>query len=86
MSVLALHQLTVRHDNRVVLDTVSLSVAAGELVGVVGANGAGKTTLLRAALGLARPTSGRVELAGGDLSRMTEIERARLAAYDASTV
>ena len=81
MSVLALHQLTVRHDNRVVLDTVSLSVAAGELVGVVGANGAGKTTLLRAALGLARPTSGRVELAGGDLSRMTEIERARLAAY-----
>lgn len=81
MSVLALHELTVRRDNRAVLDTVSLSVTAGELVGVVGANGAGKTTLLRAALGLARPASGRAELSGHDLCRMTQMERARLAAY-----
>ena len=81
MSMLALHELTVRRDSRVVLDTVNLSVAAGELVGVVGANGAGKTSLLRASLGLARPASGRAELSGHDLSRMTERDRARLAAY-----
>ena len=81
MNLLALHELTVRCDNRVVLDNISLSVATGELVGVVGANGAGKTTLLRAALGLARSATGRVELAGRDLSRMTEMDRAQLAAY-----
>ena len=81
MNLLALHELTVRCDNRVVLDNISLSVATGELVGVVGANGAGTTTLLRAALGLARSATGRVELAGRDLSRMTEMDRAQLAAY-----
>ena len=52
MSALALYQATVRRDGRTVLDGATLSVAPGELVGVVGANGAGKTTLLRAALGL----------------------------------
>lgn len=81
MSVLALHEVTVRRDNRVVLDAVSLSVDRGEIVGVVGANGAGKTTLLRAVLGLAKPVSGRVDLAGRDVTRLSEMERARLAAY-----
>lgn len=81
MSLLALDNVTVLRDNRVVLDTVNLSVAAGELVGVVGANGAGKTTLLRAALGLAKPSSGHAKLAGSELSHLSERERARLAAY-----
>jgi iron complex transport system ATP-binding protein len=81
MSVLALHSLTVQRDHQLVLDAVKLTVAAGELVGVVGANGAGKTTLLRAALGLAKPISGRAELAGRDVSRLSERDRSRLAAY-----
>lgn len=43
---------------------VTISVSAGEVVGLLGANGAGKTTLLRMALGLLAPTSGSVSLLG----------------------
>jgi energy-coupling factor transport system ATP-binding protein len=47
-----------------ILAGVSLSVAAGERVVLLGRNGAGKSTLLRHAAGLAEPTRGRVERAG----------------------
>ncbi len=46
------------------LDGVSLSVARGEIVGVVGESGCGKTTLGRAIIGLVRPTAGRIRLDG----------------------
>jgi branched-chain amino acid transport system ATP-binding protein len=47
---------------------VSLGVAAGEAVAVVGRNGVGKTTLARVASGLVRPSSGRVVSAGRDMT------------------
>jgi zinc transport system ATP-binding protein len=47
-----------------VLENVSLTVEAGEFLGVVGPNGAGKTTLLKVLLGLVRPTSGSVSVLG----------------------
>jgi iron complex transport system ATP-binding protein len=72
---------TVRRGAKIVLAEADLTVQPGEVVGVVGANGAGKTTLLRAALGLARLEQGRAELAGRDVARLPEAERARLAAY-----
>ncbi|MDT4916128.1 MAG: transport system ATP-binding/permease protein [Pseudonocardiales bacterium] len=49
----------------VVLDDVSLGVAAGERIGVVGRNGGGKTTLLRLILGAEQPDAGRVTRTGG---------------------
>jgi iron complex transport system ATP-binding protein len=66
---------------RQVLHDVDLTIAAGELVGVLGPNGAGKTSLLRAALGLLPLTAGEARLAGHAVGRLSEPERARLAAY-----
>jgi putative ABC transport system ATP-binding protein len=65
--------LTIVHD-------VSLDIAAGESVAVVGASGAGKSTLLALLAGLDVPTSGKIWLAGTDLTALDEDGRARLRA------
>jgi len=49
-----------------VLDDVSLAVAPGEVLALVGHNGAGKTTLMKLLLGLIRPTAGSVRILGTD--------------------
>jgi ABC-2 type transport system ATP-binding protein len=62
-SLLRLDEVTKRYGSVTALDSLSADVPAGR-IGVVGANGAGKTTLFRILLGLARPTSGAVEVRG----------------------
>jgi len=59
-----------------VLKGVSLSIARGEMVGVVGVSGAGKTTLLQILGTLDRATSGRVLYGGRDVSGLPEEEMA----------
>ncbi|GIH03564.1 peptide ABC transporter ATP-binding protein [Rhizocola hellebori] len=54
------------------LSGVTLAVEAGELVGVVGPSGCGKSTLLHLAGALDTPTSGRVTVAGHDLSTLSD--------------
>jgi len=58
--------VTRRYGDKVALDGVSLEVEVGELVGLLGPNGAGKSTLVNLLTGIRRPTSGAVELFGGD--------------------
>ncbi len=58
---------------------LSLSVAAGEIVGLVGPNGAGKTTTLRCVTGIIPPTSGRISLGGHDLETEPVEAKRRLA-------
>lgn len=58
--------VTRRYGDVLALDDVTLDVPAGQLLGLLGPNGAGKSTLLQLLAGLRRPTSGRVELLGGD--------------------
>ena len=53
-----------RRDGRAVVDGVSFTVAAGEIVGLIGLNGAGKSSLIDCIAGLARPDAGRVVVAG----------------------
>ena len=57
---------------------VSLTVTRGELVAVRGRSGSGKTTLLSLIGGLDRPTTGRIEVAGQDVTAMTADARARM--------
>ncbi|MEO1089749.1 MAG: metal ABC transporter ATP-binding protein [Pseudomonadota bacterium] len=60
MSLVVASGLTVTLGSRIVLEGVDLSVAAGEMVTLLGPNGSGKTTLLRTLLGAIRPTAGCV--------------------------
>jgi oligopeptide/dipeptide ABC transporter ATP-binding protein len=50
---------------------VDLTVREGEILGVVGETGSGKTTLARAAVGLVRPATGRIDFAGQELGSLT---------------
>lgn len=68
-----------------VLHGVSLTIAAGETLGVVGESGSGKTTLGRAVLGLARPSGGRISFADKDITH-ADAKRRRLLARDLQVV
>jgi ABC-2 type transport system ATP-binding protein len=57
--------LSKRYGQRWALTDCTLSVPAGQAVGLVGPNGAGKTTLLNLAVGMLAPTSGTIEVLGG---------------------
>lgn len=64
-----LDKLTQRFDDRTVVDSLTFSIAEGEVFGFLGHNGAGKTTTLNMLTTLARPASGTASIAGCDLVR-----------------
>lgn len=76
--ILRVDGLSAGYDGLPVIRDISLTVAPGEVVAVLGANGAGKTTTLRTISGLLHPVAGTVTLAGKDLVRVRASARARL--------
>lgn len=67
-NILQVEQLTKQFRGLKALDDVSLSVAAGEIRGIVGPNGSGKTTLFNVISGLYKPTRGRVRFRDTDMT------------------
>lgn len=63
------NSLTKKYGEFTALDSLSLSVARGSILGLIGPNGAGKTTAIKILVGLARPTSGTARIAGVDCVR-----------------
>jgi branched-chain amino acid transport system ATP-binding protein len=68
--MLTLDNVTTGYDETQVLHGVSLEIAAGEVVALMGRNGAGKTTTMRAIIGLTPTWSGRITLDGQDITRL----------------
>ncbi len=68
--MLELKGVSVQFGTFLALRQVSVSVAEGEIVVLLGANGAGKSTLFRAVSGLERPSEGTIHFDGQDISRL----------------
>jgi branched-chain amino acid transport system ATP-binding protein len=75
---LAVRGLRAGYESKTVLPNVTLAVAPGEIVGLLGVNGAGKTTLLKTLVGLLPAQGGTISLAGEDLRGRSAAENARL--------
>jgi branched-chain amino acid transport system ATP-binding protein len=67
-TLLSVEELVVDYGKIRALSGVSLTVAPGELVAVIGSNGAGKTTMMKTISGLLKPTSGRITFQGRPLT------------------
>ena len=68
-------------DSPEVLHGINLDVRAGEVIAILGHNGSGKTTTVKQALGLLKPTSGRVLLEGVETKKITVANAARTVGY-----
>lgn len=75
-TVVQTNALTKRYDNFTALDSLTMRVGKGEILGFIGPNGAGKTTTIRILVGLSKPTSGTATIAGADcLTESRKIKR-----------
>ena len=68
MNGIATSELTKAYTSQTAVNGLTINVNAGEIFGFLGPNGAGKTTTIRILCGLMRPTSGKAEVAGYDIS------------------
>src|SRR5579859_2774778 len=73
--VVTVRGLRKAYGSTVVVDGLDLDVAAGEIVGLIGANGAGKTTTVECVQGLRKPDSGTIRVLGFDPATQAEAVR-----------
>ncbi|MGE0698972.1 MAG: ABC transporter ATP-binding protein [Hyphomicrobiaceae bacterium] len=78
---LSAHDLSVSLGGSAVLHGVSIECGPGRVTGLLGPNGAGKSTLIRTLAGLLPVASGRIEIDGVAIGRLTPAERGRRIAY-----
>ncbi|MGA9119439.1 MAG: LPS export ABC transporter ATP-binding protein [Bacteroidota bacterium] len=76
--VLRSDALVKRYKKRTVVDSVSVTVRQGEVVGLLGPNGAGKTTTFYMIVGMITPDEGRVFLDEGEITRLAMYKRAQM--------
>ncbi len=79
--MIRLENLTVGYGERILLEGLTTSFAAGAITALVGRNGTGKSTLMRAITGLGKYTSGEVFLAGKPLSEISPAALAQIIAF-----
>lgn len=77
MTILSLENITAKHGLLTAVHDLSLDIAEGEIVSVIGANGAGKTTLMRLIAGAHPLGGGTLTFNGADIGRQTSFERVR---------
>lgn len=76
-AVISGENLVKKYGSRNVVDSVSLNVTQGEIVGLLGPNGAGKTTTFYIITGMIRPNSGEVRFGNKAITRLPMFKRAR---------
>jgi ABC-2 type transport system ATP-binding protein len=77
-TTLSAQNLTCHYGHRVAISDVSLTLARGEVLGLLGHNGAGKSTTLQMLAGVLAPDRGHIEISGIDLARRPLEARARI--------
>jgi branched-chain amino acid transport system ATP-binding protein len=78
ISMLEIDNLVAGYGGVPVLRDINVKIAAGEIVGLLGANNAGKTTLINSLSGMVKPMSGRILFLGEDISKLTPQARVDL--------
>lgn len=81
MSLVHVKDLSVRYEDRSVLNRISLQIRQGELLGILGANGSGKSTLLRSMIGLMRYNQGEIYIKSKEITRYKPKELAKVIGY-----
>lgn len=76
--LLVIEHLTAGYKDAIVIDDLSLSMARGEALALLGRNGVGKTTLLATLMGLTNVSNGTLRLGGTDFSRLSAYQRNRI--------
>lgn len=78
MALLEVHNIVKRYSKRNVVDNISLSIEAGDVVGILGENGAGKSTLMSILATLIKPTSGDIFYKGESIIRKPSLIRGKI--------